>query len=357
MPPEVEGAEGDGAVPPECESGERTTMNVGAVVIGRNEGERLVRCLKSVRDKVTPVVYVDSGSTDGSVERARGLGCEVVELDTSVPFSAARARNAGFERLRQLSPDSHLVQFVDGDCELDGAWIEYAAEQLLAHERWAIVAGRRRERHPEASVYNLLCDVEWDTPIGRAEACGGDFLVRAAAFAAAGGFDPTVIAGEEPELCYRLRRAGYEVHRLDHEMTLHDAAMTRFAQWWRRAERAGYAFALVSSMHWGEPGAPWLRQLASVVAWACFPVVVVAGVVVVGPGALVGFGLYVVLWFKIYRFLRQGRGLAPRTARLYALACVGGKFAEFQGALRAARDLLLRRERTIIEYKRPADSV
>lgn len=332
-------------------------MSVGAVVIGRNEGERLVRSLRSVRDQASPVVYVDSGSSDGSVARARELGCDVVELDTSVPFSAARARNAGFDRLRQLAPGVGLVQFIDGDCELDEEWIGFAGKRLSASPRWAIVAGRRRERHPDASIYNLLCDVEWDTPIGEAEACGGDFLVRAPAFAAVGGFNPTVIAGEEPELCYRLRRAGYEIHRLDHAMTLHDAGMTRFSQWWRRAERAGYAFALVSSMHFGEPDAPWLRQVASVVVWASYPAVVLVSASVIGPGALLGFGVYGVLWFKIYRFLRRGRGLDPRTARLYALACVVGKFAEFKGALRAARDLLLRRERTIIEYKRPAGSV
>ena len=78
--------------------------------------------------------------------------------------------------------------------------------------------------HPEASVYNRLCDFEWDTPVGDAEACGGDFLARAAAFGSVGGFDERMIAGEEPELCYRLRRGGWRIHRADHAMTLHDAA-------------------------------------------------------------------------------------------------------------------------------------
>ena len=72
---------------------------VGAVAIGRNEGERLRRCLTSLLQQIARVVYVDSGSRDDSVAVAQSLGVKVVVLDTSAPFSAARARNAGFDAL------------------------------------------------------------------------------------------------------------------------------------------------------------------------------------------------------------------------------------------------------------------
>src|SRR3990170_3982962 len=94
------------------------TSRLGIVAIGRNEGERLRACLRSVVGDNRVVVYVDSGSTDGSVEMARSMGAEVVELDLATPFTAARARNEGFHRLEQLNPNVAFVQFVDGDCEV-----------------------------------------------------------------------------------------------------------------------------------------------------------------------------------------------------------------------------------------------
>lgn len=208
---------------------------IGVVVIGRNEGQRLERCLVSLAHGADKVMYVDSGSTDGSLQLAANLGVAVLALDMSIPFTAARARNEGFAALQRLLPSMQLVQFVDGDCEVNASWLATAQAFLEQHPAVAVVCGRRRERFPQRSVYNLLCDLEWDTPVGEAKACGGDALMRADAFAAVGGFRPDLIAGEEPELCVRLRANGWKIWRLAAEMTLHDAGMTRFTQWWRRS--------------------------------------------------------------------------------------------------------------------------
>src|SRR5262245_16239994 len=62
---------------------------LGVVIIGRNEGERLRCCLASVSAQGLSVVYVDSNSTDSSIELARGMGASVVALDSSRPYSAA----------------------------------------------------------------------------------------------------------------------------------------------------------------------------------------------------------------------------------------------------------------------------
>ena len=226
---------------------------VDAVVIGRNEGARLLACLAALEGRVRRLVYVDSGSTDGSVAAATAAGAEVVALDMAQPFTAARARNAGLSHLASDPPD--FVQMVDGDCALQPGWISAALAAFAAHPAAVVVCGRRRERFAQASVYNALADREWDTPIGPARACGGDALMRYAAVQAVGGYDPGLIAGEEPDLCLRLRAKGGEVWRVDAEMTLHDAAMTRFSQWWRRAVRAGHAFAEGCARHgfdhWG----------------------------------------------------------------------------------------------------------
>jgi GT2 family glycosyltransferase len=326
-------------------------VKVGVVVIGRNEGERLQRCLKSIGAHAAAVVYVDSASTDGSVALARSLDVAVVELDMSVPFTAARARNEGFQRLLQADPAIDFVQFIDGDCEVVPSWWDRARQELEARSDTAVVCGRRRERFPDASVYNLLCDLEWDTPVGEAEACGGDALMRADALKAVGGYNSSLIAGEEPDLCLRLRAQGWKVVRLDEEMTLHDAAMTRFGQWWKRMVRAGHAFAEVSWLHRREPLRLWVRETRSNWFWG----LVVPGLALAAAWWTYGLSLllllaYPLLGFRIYRGRRR-RGDASHTAALYAGFCVLGKFAQVVGQLRYHRHRLLARQSTLIEYK------
>src|SRR5687767_980137 len=146
---------------------------LGVVVIGRNEGERLKRCLASVLPHASVVVYVDSGSTDGSVDYARAQGVHVVDLDMKLPFTAARARNVGFRRMRELAPAARHVLFIDGDCEMRDSWPAAATAFLEGNPVVAAVCGRRRERFPERSIYNRLCDIEWDAPVGEVRSCGG----------------------------------------------------------------------------------------------------------------------------------------------------------------------------------------
>ena len=241
--------------------------SIGVVVIGRNEGNRLKECLLSVLGNVKTVVYVDSASSDGSVELARRLGVEVVELDLSIPFTAARARNAGFEYLLQIEPSVEFVQFVDGDCLVVEGWLQKATKVLNDKPEIVVVCGRRREEFPINSVYNRLCDIEWNTPVGEAKACGGDAMMRVLALKQVGGFNPTLIAGEEPELCVRLRQAGGKIMRIDAEMTLHDAQITHFKQWWKRSIRNGHAYAEGAWMHGKPPEKHWLKESRRIWVW------------------------------------------------------------------------------------------
>jgi GT2 family glycosyltransferase len=324
---------------------------IGVIIIGRNEGQRLRRCLASVTGSAARVVYVDSGSSDGSPAAAREMGVDVVQLDTTIPFTAARARNTGMQRLRALDPAIELVQFVDGDCEVEPGWLTTAAAALADRPDVALVCGRRRERFPDASVYNRLCDLEWDTPIGEATECGGDAAMRAAAFDQAGGYDPTLIAGEEPELCVRLRSRGWKIVRLDAPMTLHDAAMTRFGQWWKRNVRNGHAFAEGSAMHGRSPARHWVRQARSNWIWgAAVPMLAVAAAWPTRGLSLLLLGAYPVQAFRIYRSaLRQGR--SDRDAMLMGIFYTLGKFP---AAVGQARYLLSRwrgRRLQLIEYK------
>ncbi len=328
---------------------------VGAVVIGRNEGARLVRCLESLRSQVEALIYVDSGSSDGSVAEAERLGATIVELAPDQPFTAARARNAGFERLLQIRPQVAFVQFVDGDCEVHDEWIARAAyefESAAQGPPLAIVCGRRRERHPDASIYNRLCDLEWDTPVGDALYCGGDALVSRAAFEQVGGFNPTLIAGEEPELCVRLHLAGWRVRRIPSEMTLHDAGLTRFSQWWRRMLRSGHAYAEGAALHGRTPIRHFVRPVRTALLWAgLIPLTAVAlAPSTRGFSFAVAVAAYFAQWLRIVRWAAARRWPAPHRV-LYATFTQLGRFAELLGIgvywLRRWR----RRPATLIEYK------
>jgi glycosyltransferase involved in cell wall biosynthesis len=297
---------------------------IGAVVIGRNEGQRLEGCLRSVGQQIEEIIYVDSGSTDGSVGLAAKLGAAVVELSTDRPFTAARARNAGANKLLEQNPQVKLIQFIDGDCELQSGWVELASAFLSDVAEVAVVCGRRRERYPNISRYNRLCDMEWDTPVGAAAACGGDAMVRTHAFKAVGGFAEDLIAGEEPDLCFRLRKAGWGIFRLDAEMTLHDAAMTTAAQWWQRSVRSGYATAEAHRRRGdSEPGLR--RQVISNVLWA-LPV---------------AWPLLPILWWRVQR----------RRGALYASHIVLGKLPHLFGQVRFWWQSRRGQPGTLIEYK------
>ncbi|MBO9623886.1 MAG: glycosyltransferase [Sphingomonas sp.] len=244
-----------------------STADAGFVVIGRNEGARLALCIASVMRATDKIIYVDSGSTDDSLDLVRSKGIRTIELNPSQPFTAARARNAGAAWLEENYPGLAFIHFIDGDCELVDGWLARAIEQMEAESDLGVVCGRRRERNPNASPYNRLCDFEWNTPIGVADTCGGDALFRASAFRAAGGFSAELIAGEEPDLCQRVRAAGWRIRRMDQEMTVHDAGMTRFAQWWQRNRRSGYATAEALTRRGAKNPRIW-REVLSNVLWA-----------------------------------------------------------------------------------------
>ncbi|MEL6169582.1 MAG: glycosyltransferase [Pseudomonadota bacterium] len=321
-------------------------MTIGAVVIGRNEGERLKRCLASLHGATDQIVYVDSGSIDGSVEHARSIGAEVVDLDTSRGFTAARARNAGLARLKDGHAPTY-IQFVDGDCEVQPGWIAAARSFLDANPDAAIACGRRRERFPDASPYNRRCDREWDTPVGRTKACGGDALMRVVALEDVGGYNPGLIAGEEPEMCVRLRARGWEIWRLNEEMTLHDAAMTRFRQFWKRAQRGGFARIEGVAMHGGPPERHNVKETVRILFWGlALPIAIFIGVLVVSPWILVLALAYPLQTARIA--LREG-GTTVAWEQAWLLTV--GKFAETHGMF----DYLWRRIRGVkgglIEYK------
>lgn len=328
---------------------------IGAVIIGRNEGERLAACVASVRAGIVQVVYVDSGSTDGSIARAEAAGAIAVAL-TSGPYSAARGRQEGLVVLQREQPDVDFVQFIDGDCLLQPGFVDAALSYLQANPRTAAVTGRRREEG--SSFYSRLIDIDWDVAPGSVGYVGGDSLWRIAAIREAGGWAPELIAGEEPDLCFRLRDKGWAFHRIPQEMVLHDIRMSSFRQYWRRSVRAGHAYMEVGWRRRNGSGRAWLRMVVSIFIYGLvLPLAFVASAVWFWPAAILVALLYVRLLLSMYRrCIRIGR--SPALAMSYALFTTVCKAAGTIGIAKYLMGCLTGSRTRIIEYRTdiPANS-
>jgi GT2 family glycosyltransferase len=323
---------------------------VGIVLIGRNEGARLAGALDAALAEAPQVVYVDSGSSDNSVALAHTRGVAVIELDAVLPFSAARARNAGAAYWLEHAPALEFFLFADGDCELVPGFLDRALATLDRAANVGIVCGRVREQFPNASLYNHLFEIEWDTPIGEIKSCGGSAVVRVSAFCAVGGYAANWIAGEDPEFCLRVRHAGWVIRRIDAEMARHNARMIQFSQWWRRSTRAGHAYAQGAWQYRHDAEHLWLRESLSIWFWG-------AGVwssaflfATASKGASVALLLgYPALLTRIFLRARR-RGLNRQDAALYALVCVVAKFPQLQGQILFLAHELIRQPTRLIEY-------
>lgn len=320
--------------------------DIGVVIIGRNEGERLVNSLTSLQGEAGFVVYVDSGSTDGSLDNAAELGAETLLLTTDMPFTAARARNAGYARLMERATPPRFVQFIDGDCRIEPGYLARAAAALDADDGLAVVTGWRAEIYPEASIYNAMCDYEWHAPAGDIIACGGDMMVRAAAFDQVGGFNPQVIAAEDDEFCTRLRKAGWRLLRLPEAMTHHDANMHHFGAWWRRMVRAGHGFEQVNDLH----PEHFARERKRMWIYSALLVVALLGALFFWPLLALVLALYAASYLRTIQGLTKS-GMAPGRAAHHGFYLFLSKFPNTIGAATYRRRMRKGADMEIIEYK------
>ena len=324
-----------------------------AVVIGRNEGKRLELSLRSVQAAGLPAIYIDSGSTDDSVGSAKTLGIPVLELDAARPFTAARSRNEGLEAAVRRWPVLRYILFLDADCILDPKFPEAAAQLLDKEAKLAIVTGHLSERHPERSIYNRLCSIEWRSPAGRMEnlaALGGIMAARASAVTGVGGFNEQVIAGEDAELGARIKLAGYAIEKIDCQMATHDAELMRFGQWWKRAVRGGHALAQRYFLNGRSRLHDCRREFFSTLFWGlAIPILIVLLLWPTGGLSLLLLGGYALLGWRVYRHFLQS-GLSRDDALLAARFTIYAKFANLVGVFRYFFNSL-RGSFRIIEYK------
>ncbi len=328
---------------------------LSVVVIGRNEGERLTRCLESVaamrllRDASVEIIYVDSASSDDSVARATRAGARVISVAPLRPCAAV-GRNAGWRVAR-----AELVLFLDGDTIVAPDFVFDSAGEF-DDPNLAIVFGNRRERDPHGSVFNRVLDLDWITRPGPADSCGGDALVRRSVLEQLGGYDERLIAGEEPEMCRRTRELGYSIVHVDRPMTTHDLGITRVSQYWRRAMRTGYAYAEVSGRFRTTDSPLWAREARRNLIHGSTLLALLAGasVLAVARGSMLPvLGALAILVMLALRTAFRFRWKAADfvTSFLYGLHSHLQQIPILFGQIRFRRDLHGGRIARLIEYK------
>jgi cellulose synthase/poly-beta-1,6-N-acetylglucosamine synthase-like glycosyltransferase len=300
---------------------QKENQPVSVVVIGRNEGARLARCLDSIRQMRFPasdveLIYVDSASKDDSTQIAASRNAQVIVLNAGRPC-AAKARNAGWR-----ASSAPLVFFLDGDTIVHPDFLTKAMESLRTKEI-GVVWGHRRELKPRQSIYTGVLDLDWIWPAGDSLFCGGDALMRRSVLEATGGFDDTLIAGEEPELCRRIREMGYRILHIDCQMTGHDLAVTRFRQYWNRSVRTGHAYAEIASRFQRTRDPLWLAEQRRNIVQGLGYAILILGSVAIGIARLTLWPLAITVLIFVLLAVRTAMRNRSRTSSLKLLFAHG----------------------------------
>ena len=109
-------------------------------------------------------------------------------------------------------------------------------------------------------------------------------------------------------------------------MTVHDAAMKRLSQWWKRSMRTGYTYAEGAHLHGAPPERHKVSEARSAWLWGlCLPAALLAGAVVAGPWVLWAFAVYPLQMLRL--FLRASHPVKARA--WWAFFIVIGTFAWF----------------------------
>lgn len=316
---------------------------IGVVIIGLNVEKSLADCIKSIQAANYPrelleILYVDGGSMDNSPQIAKTFdGVNVLKLNDRHP-TPGRGRNRGWQSL-----DTPLIQFMDADTILDPLWLEKALPELK--DNTAAVCGNRREKFPDKNLFHVLTDMEWHYEVGPCRYFGGEVLIKREVLEKTGGFDENLVAGEDPELSYRIRQEGWQILRIDVTMATHDINMTRLRQYLKRAYRSGYAYAEIALRFMQNQEKLWLRELTRIVAKTLLPVGFVVLGVLTGKtllGFLLGLLVFVKPFFGLGRLKRSYRQ-TWNMCILYAGHSALVVYPQFCGSMRYFWGILIRK--------------
>jgi hypothetical protein len=201
------------------------------------------------------------------------------------------------------------------------------------------------------SFYSRMIDIDWEMPVGRVHCHGGDAIDRVAALRQVGGWSADLIAGEDPDLGFRLNDAGWSIHCLPEKMTRHDIAMRSFRAYWKRSVRSGHAYAEVYWRNRRGSGRRWLRTNVSILFYGLIlPLATVVLLWAWWPLALIPVLVYARAAMLLAMSCRR-RGLSWGTSLAYGGLSILCKMASAIGVLRFVLGRLTGKRQGLIEYK------
>lgn len=212
--------------------------NISAVIIGLNEEKYLEECIKSVKDLIgvyiEKIIYVDSGSSDRSVEIAKKQSVQVIRIRN--PYrSPGYARNIGLEQV-----ETEFVLFLDGDMVIEKYFLSHALPEFET-KSVVCVCGQIKERYPHRNIYHRGLCVDWvEKKVGDAVTPSGGGVFRTSILKSVSGYNPEIPAGEEIELRNRLTDQGFKFIAINRIMATHDLNMNSFIDLLKRAIREGH---------------------------------------------------------------------------------------------------------------------
>jgi GT2 family glycosyltransferase len=213
---------------------------VSFIIPVRDDAVRLGRCLESIKRNQYPrelveMIVVDNGSTDGSIRVARQHGAIVLRSNGRV----AELRNRGAQAAL-----GGILAFVDSDHEIDDRWIRSAVDVLSSCDVGA--AGAPYTAPPAATWVQESYDDLRARPAARQDVdwlASGNLAVSRKPFELLGGFDQSLEACEDVDLCNRLQQAGLRIVAEPALRSMHfgDPATLRalfFGELWRGRDNA-----------------------------------------------------------------------------------------------------------------------
>ncbi len=277
--------------------------SISVIIIGVNVEKHIENCVTSVmktdypNDKIE-IIYVDGGSNDNSVKIAKSFTyVKTIELNDHHP-TPGKGRNNGYKAAK-----SELIQFLDADTVIHPKWFKTAVPYIK--NNIAAVRGKRIEKYPRKNNYHLIGDIEWHISSGQysdtftegpCRSFGGDVLMLKQILESVDGFDETLIAGEDPDLSYRIRQTGLTIYIINAVMTTHDLNMTSFQQYFKRAYRSGHAYAEIGYRYIRQKEKLNFKELLRITLGVIVPTVII--LVSCFSGCCAGFIIALIIIFR-----------------------------------------------------------
>lgn len=181
---------------------------VSIVIPVLNEERYLAACLTSLMALSYPkdrheILLVDNGSTDRTLEIARGFSEVTIRVKENAKVGAVR--NYGVQQAQ-----GSVIVFLDSDCVVSEDWLADGVRRLMASPD-TIAGGHYLLRNDPSWLEKYWILTSSDSPTPRTSLLGGCIFIPKDIFEKVGGFDESLNAGEDNELTARLRNQHYRV--------------------------------------------------------------------------------------------------------------------------------------------------